>query len=63
VSEETKSAATEIPMQGEKWFKGMPLNTSFYIDFIKLEYKNWKIGAIIPNEYILEPFEKLLRII
>jgi hypothetical protein len=63
VSEETISAATEIPMQGEKWFKGMPLDTSCYIDFIKPEYRNRKIGANIPSEYLLEPFEKLLRII
>jgi hypothetical protein len=63
VSEETISAATEIPMQGEKWFKGMPLDTSCYIDFIKPEYRNRKIGASIPSEYLLEPFEKLLKII
>jgi hypothetical protein len=53
----------EIPVQGEKWFKGMPLDTSCYIDFIKLEYRNQKIGATIPSEYLLEPFEKLLKII
>jgi hypothetical protein len=63
VSEETISVATEIPMQGEKWFKGMPLDTSFYIDFLKPEYKNQKIGASIPREYVLEPYEKLLRVI
>jgi hypothetical protein len=50
-------------MQGEKWFKGMPLDTSCYIDFIKPEYRNWKIGANIPSEYLLEPFEKILKII
>jgi len=50
-------------MQGEKWFKGMLLDTSCYLDFLKPEYRNWKIGSNIPNEYLLEPFEKLLRII
>jgi hypothetical protein len=63
VSKETISTTTEIPMQGEKWFKGMPLDTSCYIDFIKPEYRNWKIGANIPSEYLLEPFQKLLKII
>jgi hypothetical protein len=63
VSEETISVVMEIPMQGEKWFKGMALDTSCYIDFIKPEYRNRKIGANIPSEYLLEPFEKLMKII
>jgi hypothetical protein len=33
------------------------------MDFIKPEYQNQKIGADIPSEYLLEPFEKLLKII
>jgi len=41
----------------------MPLNTSFSIDFLKPEYKNQKIGASIPREYVLEPYEKILRVI
>jgi hypothetical protein len=40
----------------------MPLDTSCYIDFIKPEYRNQKIGANIPSEYLLEPFEKILKI-
>jgi hypothetical protein len=54
---------TKIPMQEEKWFKGIPLDTSCYTDFIKPEYRNQKIGANIPSEYLLEPFEKLMNII
>jgi hypothetical protein len=41
----------------------MPLDTSCYIDFIKPEYRNLKIGANIPSEYPIEPFEKLQKII
>jgi hypothetical protein len=37
VSEETISVATDIPMQGEKWFKGMSLDTSCYIDFMSFK--------------------------
>jgi hypothetical protein len=33
------------------------------MDFIKLEYQNRKVGDDIPSEYLLEPFEKLLKII
>ena len=35
VIEETMLVAMEIPLQEEKWFKGMPLDTSCYMDFIK----------------------------
>ena len=41
----------------------MRLDSSFYIDFLKPEYKNQKIGATIPSEDVLEPFENLLRVI
>jgi hypothetical protein len=63
ISKETISATTKIPIQGEKWFKGMPLELMFYIDFLKLQYRKQKIGATIPMEYLLEPYEKLLRVI
>jgi hypothetical protein len=33
------------------------------MDFIKPECLNQKIGADIPSQYLLEPFEKLLKII
>jgi hypothetical protein len=63
VMEEAMLAVMEIPLQGEKWFKVMSLYTSCYIDFIETEYRNWKIGANIPSKYLLEPFEKILKII
>jgi hypothetical protein len=63
VSEGTIVVATEIPILGERWFKGMPLDSMFYIDFLKPKYRNQKIGATIPREYVLEPYEKLLRVI
>jgi hypothetical protein len=57
------SVATEIPLQGEKWFKGMALDTSCYMDFIKPKHQNQKMGVGIPSVYLLEPFEKLLKVI
>jgi hypothetical protein len=33
------------------------------MDFIKPEYGNRKVGADIPSEYLLEPFEKILKTI
>jgi hypothetical protein len=63
VTEETLSAAMEIPPRGEKWFKGVPLDISCYMDFIKPECRNRKIGAGIPSQYLVEHFEKLMKII
>jgi len=63
VTEETISAVIEIPMQGGKWFKGISFDTSCYIEFIKPKFRNRKIGANIPSDYLLEPFEFFLKII
>jgi len=41
----------------------MPLDYVFYIDFLEPKYRNHKIGATIPREYVLELYEKLLRVI
>ena len=63
VTKVTLSVATEIPPRREKWFKGMPLDILCYKAFIKPKCLNQKIGANIPSQYLLEPFEKLLKII
>jgi hypothetical protein len=63
VSQGTISATTDIPTQGEKWFKGISLVPSFYIDFVKPKYRKQKICTTIPREYLLEPYEKILRVI
>jgi len=63
VSEERVAIAIEIPVQGEKWFKGMPLDPVFYTIFLKPKYKKKKFGANIPREFILEHYEKLLRVV
>jgi hypothetical protein len=63
VSEETVAVSTEIPVQGENWFKGMPLDPSFYTNFLKPKYKKKNFGATIPRECILEHYEKMLRVV
>ena len=50
VLEETIVVATEILSQGEKWFKGMPLDSIFYTDFLKPEYK---------RKILVLPFKRL----
>jgi hypothetical protein len=61
--EETLSAAIEICLHGEKWFKVIPLDISWYKDFNKSECLNQKIRVDIPSQYLLEPFEKLINMI
>jgi hypothetical protein len=63
VSEETMVVATEITIQGYKWFKCMPLDPIFYTNFLKPKYKKHKVGATIPRECILENYENLLRVV
>jgi hypothetical protein len=63
VSEETIAFTTNITTQGEKWFKGILLDPVFYIDFLNPKYRKHNFGATISREYILEPYEKLLRVI
>jgi hypothetical protein len=57
------ATATEILVQGEKWFKGMPLDPGFYTDFLKPKYKKNRFGTTIPRECILKHYEKLLRVV
>jgi len=63
VIEEIVSTVIEIPPRKEKWFKGMSLDTLCYKDFIKHNCLNGKIGADIPSQYLLDLFQKLLKVI
>jgi hypothetical protein len=63
VIKEIMSTATEIPLHGERWFKGIPLDAQCYEDFIKWDCLGGKVEAGIPRRYLQEPFQKLLRVI
>jgi hypothetical protein len=63
VSEDTMATTTKIPVQGEKWFKYMPLDPTFYTDFLKPKYIKHRFGITIPRECILEHYESLLRVV
>jgi len=60
VTKVTVKATTKIPIEGEKWFKGMPLEISYYRDFLKPEYRDKEYGSIMPKEYLLESYSKFL---
>jgi hypothetical protein len=52
VTEETLSTMTNIPLWGEGWFKGMPLDTWCYEDFIKRDCLDGKVETGIPSIYL-----------
>jgi len=63
VSETSISAATGIPITGEKWFKSMALNATFSKYFLKLEYQNENLSKGVPRSHLVEEFDKMLKII
>jgi hypothetical protein len=56
VIEETLSATTNIPQRGERWSKGIPLDSLCYDEFIKPDYLNGIVEASVPSRYLQEPF-------
>jgi len=41
----------------------MPLDIVNYMDFLKTKYKKKEYGAIVPRKYLLEPYNKFLKVI
>jgi hypothetical protein len=52
VTKETLSTTTWIPLWGERWFKGMPLDAQCYEDFIKRDCLGGKIETCILSRYL-----------
>jgi hypothetical protein len=52
VTEETLSTATEIPLRGERWFKGMPLDAWCYEYFTKKDCLGEKVETFVPSRYL-----------
>jgi hypothetical protein len=63
VIEASISAATGIPIIGEKWFKAMALNASYAKDFLKHEHQVDDLSKGVPRNHLIEQFDKILRII
>jgi hypothetical protein len=63
VTEETLSAATDIPPCSERWSKGMPLDALCYEEFIKTKCLNMKVEMGVPSQYLQEPCRKILMVI
>ena len=63
VSDDTIATDTGIPLQGEKWFKVMDLDSTYYNDYFNPEHQNEKLSAGVPRKYMLDHFDKLLHVI
>jgi hypothetical protein len=63
VIEETPSTTTNIPLRGERWFKGIPLDVWFYEYFIKRYCLDGKVRRDVLSRYLQEPFQKILGVI
>jgi hypothetical protein len=63
VTEASISAATGIPIIGEKWFKAMDFNAAYVKYFLKLEHQASDFSKGVPRNQLIEQFDKILRII
>jgi hypothetical protein len=63
VTEASISAATGIPITGEKWFKTMALSSAYDKDIFKPEYQDNDLSKSIPRSKLIDQFEKILKII
>jgi hypothetical protein len=63
VTEQTIASTTWIPMQGERWFKGTRLDSSYCNDYFKAGFQNENLSTQVPRSYMLEHHDKLLRVI
>jgi hypothetical protein len=63
VTEASISAATGIPITGEKWFKAMALSSAYAKDIFKPEYQANDLSKIMPRSELIEQFDRILKII
>jgi hypothetical protein len=63
VTEQKIVVATEMPTQGDRWFKGMALDFTFCNDYFKPEHQDEDLTVGVPRKHLLESFDHLLRII
>ena len=63
VTETSISAATGIPILGEKWFKAMVLSSPFVKDLFKLEYQSNELSKSMPRNQLINQFDRILKII
>jgi hypothetical protein len=63
VTEASISAATGIPITGEKWFKAMALSSAYAKDLFKPEHQASDLSKSVPRGQLIEQFDRILKII
>jgi hypothetical protein len=63
VTETSISAATGIPILGEKWFKAMVLTSPFVKYLFKPRYRSNELSKSMPRNQLIEQFDRTLKII
>jgi hypothetical protein len=63
VTEASISAATGIPIVGERWFKALTLSSTNEKDLLKPEYQANDLSKSMPSSQLIEQFDRLLKII
>ena len=63
VTEVSISAATGIPIIGERWFKSMALISTYAKYLFKPEYQANDLSKSMPRSQLIEQFDRLLKII
>jgi hypothetical protein len=63
VTEASISAATGIPITGEKWFKAMALSSAYAKYLFKPEHQASDLSKGVPRGQLIEQFDRILKII
>jgi hypothetical protein len=63
VTKASISAATGIPITGEKWFKSMSLSSAYAKYLFKPEYQAIDLSKSMPRSQLIEQFDRILKII
>jgi hypothetical protein len=63
VTEQKIATIIEMPLHGERWFKGMPLDSSYCNAYFKSKFQKENLSKGVPQIYMLEHHDQLLRVI
>lgn len=63
VTKQAISTTTGIPAEGERWFKGMTLDTNECGQFFKKEYQGIKLTTRAQRGYMMKDNDELLKVI
>ena len=63
MTEASISAATRIPIIGEKWFKAMALISAYAKDLFKPKHQASDLSKGVPRGQLIEQFDRILKII